>query len=170
MGAGLGLFVCLFACPLVAGGQALGVVLSFRGVLPAFCPLCGFACGTLCLNMALFRILRAFLARFMGFVWVCMAWVLCVACVALYACGVRRFWGLWRVCLSFSPFIPVFALVLSFFVLLFVLVSLCLLLLPAPIVFCLSSCLVVSFSLTDYTQKERAQFFAPSLLVLWVCL
>ena len=66
----------------MAGGQALGLVLSFRGVFPAFCPLSRFACGALCLNMALFRVLRAFLEGFMGFVWVCVALALCVACVA----------------------------------------------------------------------------------------
>ena len=51
----------------------------------AFCPLYRFVFGALLANMALFRILGAFLARFMGFVWVYVACVLCVACVALYA-------------------------------------------------------------------------------------
>lgn len=44
--------------------------------------LCCFACGVLCLDMALFSVLRALLAGFMRFVWVCIALVLCVACVA----------------------------------------------------------------------------------------
>ena len=48
----------------------------------AFCPLCCFVLGALSLNMALFRVLKAFLARFVGFVWVCVVRVLCVACVA----------------------------------------------------------------------------------------
>ena len=48
----------------------------------AFCPPAGFACGVLCLNMALFRVFRGFLGGFMGFVWVCVGWVVCVACVA----------------------------------------------------------------------------------------
>ena len=65
-----------------AGVQALGVVPCFRGVFPAFCPLYHFALVVLFANMALFRVLRAFLARFGGLVWVCVAWVLCVDCVA----------------------------------------------------------------------------------------
>lgn len=44
--------------------------------------LCCFAFGVLCLDMALFSVLRALLAGFMRFVWVCIALVLCVACVA----------------------------------------------------------------------------------------
>ena len=40
------------------------------------------ALGALALNMALFRILGAFLGDFMGFVWVCAVLVVCVACVA----------------------------------------------------------------------------------------
>ena len=49
---------------------------------PAFCPLFRFALGALFANMALFRVLRAFLGGFVGFVWVCVACVLCVACGA----------------------------------------------------------------------------------------
>ena len=49
---------------------------------PAFYPLYGFACGVLCLNMALFRVLRAFLAWFGVVVWVCVVLVVFVACVA----------------------------------------------------------------------------------------
>ena len=71
-------------------------------VFPSFCPLSRFALGALLANMGLFRVLRAFLARFVGFVWVYVACGLCVACVALYACGVRRIKGLWRICLRFS--------------------------------------------------------------------
>ena len=41
-----------------------------------------FALGALALNMALFRVLRGFLARFGAVVWVCLVWVLFVACVA----------------------------------------------------------------------------------------
>ena len=51
----------------------------------AFCPLSRFALGALSLNMALFRVFRAFLGGFMGFVWVCVVLVLCLACVVLYA-------------------------------------------------------------------------------------
>lgn len=66
----------------MAGGQAFGVVRSFRGVFPPFCPPSRFALGTFPLNMALFGVLRAFLGGFVGFVWVCVVLVLCVACVA----------------------------------------------------------------------------------------
>ena len=52
------------------------------GALPAFWSLYGFACGGLLANMPLFGVLRGFLEGFMGFVWVCVGWVLCVACVA----------------------------------------------------------------------------------------
>lgn len=44
--------------------------------------LCCFACGVLCLDMALFSVLRAFLAWFGVLVWVCIVCVLCVACRA----------------------------------------------------------------------------------------
>ena len=71
----------------------------------AFCQLSRFALGVSYLNMALFRVLRGFLAWFMCLVWVCVVCVLCVACGALYACGVRRFRGLRRVCLLFSSFV-----------------------------------------------------------------
>ena len=80
---------CLLACPLGAGGQ--GNSCYFAGVSKigqdsagrsAFCPLSCFALGALSLNMALFRVLRAFLAWFRVFVRVCVACVLCVACGA----------------------------------------------------------------------------------------
>lgn len=80
---------CLLACPLGAGGQgfeASGPAGCWRwssgGVFRPFCPLSRFACGALLANMALFRILGRFLAGFSCSVWVCLAWVLCVACVA----------------------------------------------------------------------------------------
>ena len=50
--------------------------------VPSFRPLSRFVFGALALNMALFSVLRGFLARFVGFVWVCIACVLCVACGA----------------------------------------------------------------------------------------
>ena len=50
--------------------------------VPFFCPLSRFVLGALLANMALFRVFRGFLARFMGFVWVCVVLVLCVACGA----------------------------------------------------------------------------------------
>ena len=116
-----------------------------------------FALGASLANMALFRVLRAFLAWFGGFVWVCLVWVLFVACVALYACGVKRIKGLRRICLSFS-----------LFALLFVLLSLCLLSLACSLACLVCSCVFVvfvfSFSLADYTQKKGRKGFAPCVL------
>lgn len=65
-----------------ASGPAEGWLWSFRGVFPAFCPLFCFMLVALLANMPLFAILKGFLARFIGFVWVCIGCVLCVACVA----------------------------------------------------------------------------------------
>ena len=81
----------------------------------------------------------------------------------LYACGVRRIKGLWRICpiyaficLSFCPCCPLVVLFLSscwsclFVLFLWV--------------------FVFSFSLADYVQKERAQrvlLLASSLVLLW---
>ena len=83
---------CLLACPLVAGVPALWgfrtcrkLALVLWSCVPSFCLLSRFVFGALSLNMALFRVLRAFLARFGVVVWVCVVLVLCVACVALYA-------------------------------------------------------------------------------------
>lgn len=53
-------------------------LLSWR--VPSFCPLSCFAPEVLGMNMPLFAILRGFLARFYGFVWVCVGLVVCVAC------------------------------------------------------------------------------------------
>ena len=85
--------VCLsWWCSIVSTGSICAGLRTFRTclnagsgplvVFPPFCPLSRFACGALCLNMALFRVFRGFLGGFMGFVWVCAACVLCVACVA----------------------------------------------------------------------------------------
>ena len=63
-------------------GPAGGWLWSSGGVFHAFCPLSCFACGALHLNMALFRVLRAFLAGFMVRMCVCVGLVLCVACGA----------------------------------------------------------------------------------------
>ena len=63
-------------------GPAGGWLWSYSGALPAFCPLYCFACGALHLNMALFRILRGFLARFGVRMYVCVGLGFCVACVA----------------------------------------------------------------------------------------
>ena len=61
---------------------------SSGGVFPSFCPSYGFVLGALSLNMVLFRVFRAFLEGFMGFVWVCVVLVFCVACGVFV-----RVWG-----------------------------------------------------------------------------
>ena len=88
-GAGGAGCACLLACPLGAGGQAFeasgpagGWLWSSGRVFRPFCPLCRFAFGGLVVNMALFRVLRAFIWVYRLFVWVCSSWVLCVACMA----------------------------------------------------------------------------------------
>ena len=121
-----------------------------------------------------------------GFAW--LVWLLC-------ACGVRRFRGLKRVCLYFVLFCPLlssilssilssflsfcFCVCLSFcplcscFYLFSCLPSLLVLLSSAcPLVCLVCSCVIVgfvfSFSLSDYTQKERARRVGASSLVLLV--
>ena len=118
-------------------GPAKRLALVLWSCVPSFCPLSRFVFGVSRANMVLFRVLRAFLARFGVVVWVCVACVLCVACVALCACGVRRIYGLLRVCLHFIRF--------SLFVLVFVLLSLSLCACFALLV--LLSCLVCSCGL-----------------------
>ena len=49
---------------------------------PSFCPLFCFMLVVSLANVALFRVFRAFLEGFRGFVWVCMGWVVCVDCGA----------------------------------------------------------------------------------------
>ena len=97
---------CPEVCPLVQAFEGAGpagvLALVLWSCVPSFCPLSRFVLGVLLANMALFRVLRVFLARFVGFVCVCVVCGLCVACGALYACGVRRIKGLLRVCLYFS--------------------------------------------------------------------
>lgn len=154
-------------CPLVAGGA------GFRGfrtcqswlwssdrALPAFCPPCRSALGAFPLNMPLFRVLRAFLARFGGFVWVCLAWRFAWLVGLLYACGVRRIKDLLRVCLYFSSSLPSFMLfalpfVLSIpVVLLPCLCSLCGLFLGF---FCLGCCFLFPFGLC--AKRKGAKCF-----------
>ena len=69
----------------MASGPAGRLALVLRSCVPSFCPLSRFALGALALNVALFRVFRAFLGGFMGFVWVCVVLAFCLACVALYA-------------------------------------------------------------------------------------
>ena len=51
-------------------------------VCSAFRPLSCFVLGALRLKHAFIRVLRAFLAGFPCWMWVCITWVLCVACGA----------------------------------------------------------------------------------------
>ena len=77
---GFGAFVVLLSSSFVVvvvvstGWRVVGSCGSscFRAVFPAFCPLVCFACGALHLNMALFRVLRAFLAGFGVRMYICM--------------------------------------------------------------------------------------------------
>ena len=74
----------LFACPLGACGRALCAILLTLAKMDkslSFCLLSRFVLGASLANMALFRILRRFLARFVVFVWVCLVCVFCLACV-----------------------------------------------------------------------------------------
>ena len=77
---------CLLACPLVQAFEGAGpagvLALVLWSCVPSFCPSYCFALVGLLANMALFRVFRGFLARFMGFVWVYVVLVLCVACGA----------------------------------------------------------------------------------------
>ena len=102
----------------------------------------------------------------MGFVWVCVVCVLCVACVGFCA---RVELGGFGAC---GVFAPIFILLPFVFLLCSLSLCLCcpvLVLFPA---FPLLSALVpfvgfviVSFSLSDYTQKERALRVGASSLV-----
>ena len=65
-----------------ASGPITGWLWSSGRVFPPFCPLSRFAFGGSLANVALFRVLGAFLEGFMWFVWVCVVLVLCVDCVA----------------------------------------------------------------------------------------
>ena len=150
--------------------------------VPSFCPLSRFACGASLANMPLFRILRAFLARFGGFVWVCLSWRFLWLVRSLCACEVRWLYDLWRVCLRFSYVLPLVLsyLPLCFLFFAFLLVSLhCLLSCFALVVFCLSSCLVFAlfvgccllFPYGLYAKRKGAKvlLLASSLVLLWVC-
>ena len=80
---------CLSSCPLMAGGRGCSCYFADVSKIgqdnagySAFCPLYCFVFGWLLADMPLFSVLRGFLEGFGGFVWVCVALVLCVACVA----------------------------------------------------------------------------------------
>ena len=137
--------------------------------LYAFCPLSRFP-FLLCLsNMPLFSVLRGFLARFGVRMYICMGLGFCVDCGAFVR--VRCLAVIWLVaCLPlFFPFFIFFAYLLG--------LCLCcpwLVLLVAWLLLLVLSSLslwvvVVSFSLSDYAQKERARRVgASSLVLLWV--
>ena len=61
-------------------GCCLMLCLSWR--VPSLCPLSYSSLVALLANMALFRVLRGFLARFICLVWVCVVLVVCVDCGA----------------------------------------------------------------------------------------
>ena len=92
MGAGGGLVVlCLPAFWRVCWCGFAGSLYYFADVskigqdssrCSAFYSLCRSALGALIADMALFRVFRAFLARFGVVVWVCVVLVVCVACGA----------------------------------------------------------------------------------------
>ena len=96
-----------------------------------------------------------------------------MACVALYACGVRRFKGLWRVCSCFSSFafllLPFVLSLCSCF--LSCLYSLCpaLLWLFFVVVF-LDLCLCFLFPLRTIRKERARRVGASSLRLLWDCL
>ena len=159
----MALLVCFLTCPLVSGGQAFGVVLSSCGVFPPFCPLCRFMLVLSLANMALFRVLRAFLGGFMGFVWVCVVLVFAWLVWLLCACGVRRFKGLRRICPSFYPFASVFALLLSFCPFLCPLWSCC----PRLVLSLSLWVVVVSFSLADgFRHKKKGRNSLRPLILI----
>ena len=83
---GVALSLGLWWCPLVqafeASGPAGTLALVLWSGVPSFCPLSRFVLGALALKYAFIRVLRAFLAWFVVFVWVCVVLVLCVACGA----------------------------------------------------------------------------------------
>ena len=83
------LLAYLLACPLGVSVVAFEVapLLSWRVLLlwscvHSFCPHYCFVLGASLANMALFRVLRAFIWVYRLLVWVCVVLVLCVACVA----------------------------------------------------------------------------------------
>lgn len=151
----LGLSWWRWWCPLGAGGQALGAVLSFCGVFPAFRPLSRFALGVLLANMALFRVFRGFLARF---VWVCVGLCCLRALRGLWGFCARESLGGLKACGVFAHRFISLPLFLSFFVplLLVLLSSACPLSLWVVGGFLLFGLLFL-FPLRTTIQKERAQ-------------
>ena len=161
----------------------------FRAVFPAFCPLVCFAIVWLLANMALLVVLSAFWGVRGGLCCLGALRGLCGFCArvelgGLKACGVFAsilssfvlFCPL--SCPLFCPFALVFAFLFTSLLLLLSLFLLSLLVLlssACPLACLVCSCdlvgFVFSFSLSDYTQKERAfRVGASSLVLLWVAL
>ena len=162
----------------------------FRAVFPAFCPLSCFAIVWLLANMALLVVLSAFWGVRGGLCCLGALRGLCGFCARVELGGLKA-------CGVFASILSSFVLFLVlYFVLFLVLLLLCLpfflsslllllsLFLPSllvllssacPLVCLVCSCVIVgfvfSFSLSDYTQKERARRVgASSLVLLWVAL
>ena len=135
--------------------------------VPCFCYLSCFALGALLANVALFRVLRAFLAGlgvscgFVLFWW--FAWLVGLLC----ACGVRRIKGLRRICLSFYPFRSCFSSSLPIFLALSLLLSAC----PLVLSFMFWLC-VFFFPFGIYAKRKGAPCWCvlscPVVVALWV--
>ena len=104
-------------CPLVAyvpdsgpAGPAGGWLWSSGGALPAFCPLYCIVLVVSLANMALFRVLRGFLARFGVRMYVYMGLVLCLDCVAFVRV---RCLAVWRLVACLPLFCPLLSSFLS---------------------------------------------------------
>ena len=124
--------------------------------------------------MALFRVFRAFLARFGVVVWVCVVLVLCVACVAFVRVRCLAVLGLVACLPFFCPFFFFFATV---FILLSSAFLLCLSSGALPLLFSACPCgflcgLLFLFPLRTMRKKRgrKGLSLASSLRVLWVCL
>ena len=130
-------------------------------------PFVRFAFGALLANMALFRILRGFLARFLLF----RVGLYCLRALrGLWGFCAREWLGGLKACCVFALLFVLLLLCLPPFMLVVLLCSGCprLVLFPAFALFVCLLVFVFSFSLSDYTQKERAQRFC-SLRPLFVC-
>ena len=151
------LLACILACPLVQACRLSGLSSPFVACsLPfvRYLALLLVHCLQIWLYFAFLGVLAGFWGVSCGFV---LSWWFAWLVGLLYACGVRRLYDLWRVCLRFSSFAPVFA-------------SFCPLFFFALVVFAcpLALSLLFLFPFRIYTQKEGAlRVGASSLRVLW---
>lgn len=154
-GSGLSGSLCYFA-DVSKIGQDIATCSAFY---PLFC----FACGVLCLNVALFRVFRGFLGGFMEVVGVCV-----VLCALRGLCGfcAREWLGGYMACcvfcLSFSLFVTVFVSLLLLFVLCPSLLWLSLLVLLSCLSF-LALCLLLLFPFRYIRKKKGRNFLRPLL-------